>query len=146
MVDMRSAEVSREGSKLVGRAGHVGELASADQIDAYVGRRLRARRTELGVSQGRLGRQLGLTFSQVQKYEKGSNRIGAGRLYQLASILGVPVHYFFDGLEGRALEIQSRTDVPGIDEAARIQDLLARISDPNARKALLSLASSLTTS
>ena len=143
MVEMRFAEISRERPRPVGRVGHPEELASAGQIDAYVGRRLRARRTELGVSQGRLGRQLGLTFSQVQKYEKGSNRIGAGRLYQLASILDVPVHYFFDGLDGRALEIQSRMDVPGAEEAARIQDLFARISDPNARKALLSLASSM---
>ena len=73
----------------------------------------------------------------------GSNRIGAGRLYQLSSILGVPVHYFFDGLEGRALEDPSKPDHPGAEEAARIQDLYGRITDANARKALLSLASSM---
>ena len=73
---------------------------TASEIDAHVGRRMRQRREALGVSQGRLGRHLGLTFSQVQKYEKGTNRIGAGRLYLLADFLGVPVQYFFEGLEG----------------------------------------------
>ena len=73
---------------------------SASEIDAYVGNRMRKRREALGISQGRLGRHLGLTFSQIQKYEKGSNRIGAGRLYQIAAFLGVPPSYFFEGLEG----------------------------------------------
>lgn len=143
MVEMGFSEMSPARPMPNGGAGHAGELGAADQIDAYVGRRLRARRTELGVSQGRLARQLGLTFSQVQKYEKGSNRIGAGRLYHLAAILDVPVHYFFDGLEGRAPEVERRADVPAAEEAARIQDLFSRIADPNARKALLSLASTM---
>ena len=73
---------------------------TASEVDAHVGQRIRQRRESLGVSQGRIGRHLRLTFSQVQKYEKGSNRIGAGRLYLLADFLGVPVHYFFEGLEG----------------------------------------------
>lgn len=60
---------------------------------------MRRRREALGISQGRLGRHLGLTFSQIQKYEKGTNRIGAGRLYQIASFLGVPPSHFFEGLE-----------------------------------------------
>lgn len=62
---------------------------------------MRQRREALGISQGRLGRHLGLTFSQIQKYEKGTNRIGAGRLYQIAGFLGVPPSHFFDGLEGQ---------------------------------------------
>ena len=60
---------------------------------------MRRRREALGISQGRLGRHLGLTFSQIQKYEKGTNRIGAGRLYQIAAFLGVPPGYFFAGLD-----------------------------------------------
>ena len=69
---------------------------SASEIDAYVGMRMRRRREALGVSQGRLGRHLGLTFSQIQKYEKGTNRIGAGRLYQIAGFLGVAPSHFFE--------------------------------------------------
>ena len=65
------------------------------------GQRMRRRREALGISQGRLGRHLGLTFSQIQKYEKGTNRIGAGRLYQIAAFLGVPPSYFFEGLDER---------------------------------------------
>ena len=73
---------------------------SANEIDAHVGLQMRKRREALGISQGRLGRHLGLTFSQIQKYEKGTNRIGAGRLYQIASFLGVPPSHFFEGIDG----------------------------------------------
>ena len=72
---------------------------SKREIDAFVGRRIRMRREALGISQTRLGEHLGITFSGVQKYERGLNRIGAGSLYQIASFLGVPVSYFFRGLE-----------------------------------------------
>ncbi|MBB5222008.1 transcriptional regulator with XRE-family HTH domain [Amaricoccus macauensis] len=62
---------------------------------------MRRRRESLGISQGRLGRHLGLTFSLIQKYEKGTNRIGAGRLYQIAGFLGVAPSHFFEGLDGQ---------------------------------------------
>ena len=68
-------------------------------IDIHVGNRVRQRRTLLGLSQEKLAGALDLTFQQVQKYERGANRIGAGRLYQLARALEVPVTYFFDDLE-----------------------------------------------
>ena len=67
-------------------------------VDAHVGRRVRLRRTMLGMTQTKLGEALGLTFQMVQKYEKGSNRIGASRLYELSKVLGVPVSYFFDDM------------------------------------------------
>src|SRR4051812_42442557 len=67
-----------------------------DPTDVHVGVRVRLRRTLLGMSQERLGDALGLTFQQVQKYERGANRIGASRLFQLSHILDVPVSYFFD--------------------------------------------------
>ncbi len=70
----------------------------ARPVDAHVGRRVRLRRTLLGMSQEKLGRELGLTFQQVQKYERGTNRIGASRLYQLSEILDVPVSFFFDDM------------------------------------------------
>jgi transcriptional regulator with XRE-family HTH domain len=66
-------------------------------IDKYVGSRVRMRRMMLGMSQEKLGNALGLTFQQVQKYEKGTNRIGASRLQQISNILQVPVAFFFDG-------------------------------------------------
>ena len=69
-------------------------------VDAYVGQRLRQRRTLLGLSQEKLGEAIGVTTQQIQKYETGSNRIGAGRLYQLSQALQVPVSYFFEGLGG----------------------------------------------
>jgi len=68
-------------------------------FDAHVGQRVRLRRTLLGMSQERLGDALELTFQQVQKYERGANRISAGTLYRLAQILDVPISFFFDGIE-----------------------------------------------
>src|SRR5258708_25233339 len=65
-------------------------------IDVHVGARLRLRRTMLGLSQEKLGEAIGLTFQQVQKYERGANRIGASRLHDLSRVLDVPVSFFFD--------------------------------------------------
>lgn len=66
--------------------------------DKYVGSRIRLRRTLLGYSQEKLADALGITFQQVQKYENATNRVGASRLYDIAQVLGVPVSYFYDGL------------------------------------------------
>ena len=71
-----------------------------NSIDTHVGRRLRMRRMMLGMSQEKLGEAFGLTFLQVQKYEKGANRMGASRLQQAAQILGVSVPFFFEGAPG----------------------------------------------
>ena len=68
----------------------------ANPMDVHVGTRVRLRRMLLGMSQEKLGEHLGLTFQQVQKYEKGVNRIGASRLFDLAKVLGVPVQFFYD--------------------------------------------------
>lgn len=73
-------------------------MRSADDIDIHVGKQLRFRRNALGLSQGDIAKELGLTFQQIQKYEKGQNRIGAGRLYRIASILAVSVAYFYEGI------------------------------------------------
>jgi transcriptional regulator with XRE-family HTH domain len=67
----------------------------ANEIDAHVGSRLRLRRLLLGISQEKLGGALGLTFQQIQKYERGANRVGASRLFDLSRVLDVPVSYFF---------------------------------------------------
>lgn len=70
---------------------------SPNPTDIVVGQRLRMRRVMLGLSQEQVGEAVGLTFQQVQKYERGANRIGASRLYDLSHILDVPVNYFFEG-------------------------------------------------
>jgi len=73
-------------------------MSTPDPIDIHVGSRVRMRRTLLGMSQEKLGNALGLTFQQIQKYERGANRIGSSRLFKLSQILDVPVNYFFDDM------------------------------------------------
>jgi transcriptional regulator with XRE-family HTH domain len=68
-------------------------------VDIYVGKRLRQRRTLLGMSQDNLAKEVNITFQQIQKYERGTNRIGASRLYEFSKILGVKADYFFEGFE-----------------------------------------------
>jgi transcriptional regulator with XRE-family HTH domain len=75
-------------------------------IDVHVGSRVRLRRTLLGMSQEKLGEAIGLTFQQVQKYERGANRIGASRLFDLSRVLDVPVAYFFEDMSS---EVAART-------------------------------------
>ncbi len=70
-------------------------------VDVHVGARVRARRTLLGMTQTDLGDAIGMTFQQVQKYENGKNRIGAGRLFKLSQVLDVPVNYFFDDMPAK---------------------------------------------
>jgi transcriptional regulator with XRE-family HTH domain len=82
-------------------------------IDAHVGMRVRLRRMLLGMSQEKLGEHLGLTFQQVQKYEKGVNRIGASRLFDLSRVLGVPVQFFYDEAPSDLVE---ETLAPGFAE------------------------------
>lgn len=98
--------------------------ANPNSVDVHVGSRVRLRRTLLGMSQKKLGNALGLTFQQVQKYERGTNRIGSSRLYVLSRILDVPVSFFFDDM---AQEIA--VGQPGFAEAAQVlfdQDNLAK--------------------
>ncbi len=72
---------------------------ACDNIDIEIGKRVRQARVAAGLTQTKLADQLGITFQQVQKYEKGVNRIGGGRLYKIAHILGVKITYFFDDVE-----------------------------------------------
>ncbi|HET7594600.1 MAG TPA: helix-turn-helix domain-containing protein [Stellaceae bacterium] len=84
-------------------------------IDVHVGTRVRLRRTLLGMSQEKLGDALGLTFQQVQKYERGANRIGASRLYDLSRVLDVPVSFFFDDIKAETVEAAHAE--PGLRES-----------------------------
>jgi len=93
-------------------------VAKPNPIDVHVGKRLRLRRTLLGMSQERLGDLLGLTFQQVQKYERGVNRIGSSRLYELGQILDVPVSFFFDDMVGSRLPGSVQGPLPGLAEHA----------------------------
>ena len=92
-------------------------------IDVHVGTRMRMRRQLINMSQERLGELLGITFQQVQKYEKGSNRISASRLFYSAKTLGVPVQFFFDGLPGVDAE-------GGFSEASKGDEFVATMMTP----------------
>lgn len=125
-------------------------MRSADEIDAHVGSQLRQRRIALGLSQGQVAEGLGLTFQQVQKYEKGQNRIGAGRLYRLAAILAVPVGYFYEGIsedgadpqEPAMQEDDARTFAASAEGRA-VFSAFHRIKDPAIRRQLIELVETL---
>ena len=104
-------------------------------VDVHVGGLVRQRRTFLGMSQTNLGESLGVTFQQVQKNERGTNRIGASRLYQLSLIFGVPVTDFFEGLEDKTSG-RSPDDVMARRETMELVRAYYRIRDPKVRDAL----------
>lgn len=79
-------------------------MSNPHPVDVHVGRRLRLKRTILGMSQESVGKQIGVTFQQIQKYERGINRMGASRLYDFAKALSVPVSYFFEGYGDYAMD------------------------------------------
>jgi len=81
-------------------------------VDVHVGNRIRLRRTLMGLSQEKLGEALGLTFQQIQKYERGANRVGASRLYDLAQVLDVPIGFFFDDMQEARPSAPSSTPQP----------------------------------
>lgn len=128
----------------------------ANMIDTHVGARLRLRRMLLGMSQEKLGEQLGLTFQQVQKYEKGVNRVGASRLFDLAQVLGVPVQYFYDELDpesvdhnGHARGFGERSnetyvvDFLSTREGLELNKAFTRVTDPKVRRAIIDLVRTL---
>lgn len=123
---------------------------SPNPIDVHVGSRVRLRRLLIGMSQDKLGEELGVTFQQVQKYERGANRIGASRLYQISVVLDVPVTFFYEGIKGRPL-----TGVAEDEQTAFVQDFInspegvslaaafTRIQDPRVRRRVLELVRTL---
>ncbi len=125
-------------------------------IDVHVGSRVRLRRTLLGMSQEKLGEAIGLTFQQVQKYERGANRIGASRLFDLSRVLDVPVSFFFDDMPAEAAASHVDDDEDGAvseerssggyepDPMAKRETLelvraYYKINDPSVRKRLFEL-------
>src|SRR3546814_18172810 len=91
----------------------IGKARQAHPVDVHVGGRVRLRRVFLGYSQEKLANALGLTFQQIQKYERGANRISASKLYELSRILSVPVTYFFEGVESEAEAGNAAGQEPG---------------------------------
>jgi transcriptional regulator with XRE-family HTH domain len=117
-------------------------------IDTHVGSRVRLRRMMQGMSQEKLGEHLGITFQQIQKYEKGTNRIGASRLQHIASVLQVPVSFFFEDAPGGASADsgfgESRsgdfvTEFLSSAEGLQLNKAFARIKDPKLRRRIVDL-------
>ena len=128
----------------------VSRTGKPNPIDIHVGSRVRQRRTLLGLSQGKLGEAVGLTFQQIQKYERGANRIGASRMYALSRVLDVPVAFFFEempseitGKGGPAEGVKEEFDPLAKRETLELVRAYYRIKDPNVRKRLYDLVKGL---
>ena len=121
-----------------------------DPVDVEVGHRIRIERLARGLSQTALANQLGVTFQQVQKYEKGVNRVGAGRLTKIAEVLGVPVGTFFSGKEMLESEPSRSGDEPSplklltVSGAFRLLRAYAEIEDANLRRSIVDLVEQIT--
>ncbi len=123
-------------------------------IDVHVGSRVRLRRTMLGMSQDKLGEALGLTFQQIQKYEKGVNRIGASRLFEISKILNIPLQFLFDDYdadtgisygfaENNDVDSGAMMDLLNSAEGVQLCKYFSEINDSKVRKRVLELVKSL---
>jgi transcriptional regulator with XRE-family HTH domain len=118
-----------------------------DPIDKHVGSRVRMRRMMLAMSQEKLGDALGLTFQQVQKYEKGTNRIGASRLQQISRILQVPIEFFFEGAPhvhgsgngGQVASVNYVSEFLATSEGLSLVKAFTQIRDPKLRRRIVDL-------
>lgn len=137
-----------------------------DLVDKHVGRRLRVRRSLLGMSQEKLADAIGVTFQQIQKYERGANRVSAGRLLKFSEVLDVPVNYFYEEMDGERASAKiasgfSDNDQDGFDTGAANKkspdgDIMSQretldlvrayysVSDPKRRKDILKFIKSMT--
>ena len=125
---------------------------SPNPIDIHVGSRVRLRRMMLGMSQEKLGEALGITFQQIQKYEKGTNRISASRLQQITEVLDAPVSFFFEEAPAEANETVGGMRETGTDfvmdvmsttEGLQLNRAFARVSDPAVRRRIVDLVKAL---
>ena len=123
-------------------------IKAPNPVDKYVGSRVRMRRIMLGMSQEKLGEALGLTFQQVQKYEKGTNRIGASRIQQISGILQVPVSFLFEGGPGGNLGADGSSeaaspayvsDFLATSEGLALTKAFTRIKGPKLRRRIVDL-------
>lgn len=123
-----------------------------DEIDVHVGSRVRLRRMIIGMSQEALGQAVDLSFQQIQKYEKGGNRIGAGRLYRIAKVLGAPIQFFFDEYDAPAAAAtgfaedglaDSVTALLHSPEGVQLCRYFSSIKDPQVKRRVLDLVRSI---
>jgi transcriptional regulator with XRE-family HTH domain len=135
---------SIEGAALTGsRDGVRKRRAGAEDVE--IGRKIRALRLERGLSQSGLAEAIGLTFQQVQKYEKGANRVSAGRLQQIADVLNVPVTYFYSGMGAKAKKDAAPSGIAFLQTkgALRLLRAYTEIGSRTTKYALVVLAESL---
>lgn len=121
---------------------------TANALDRRIGQRVRARRLEIGMSQERLAELLGITFQQVQKYEKGVNRIAASRLFDISSALDLPVGSFFEGVLGRGPGVAEESeryvdDALATPEGVQLMALFASIKNVKVRRRVVELVKAL---
>ena len=143
------------------RRGRRGRRAGPHPVDIHVGSRVRMRRTLLGMSQEKLGNALALTFQQVQKYERGANRVGASRLFEISQILDVPISFFFEemapetaALTPHSVDASGTAGGPAVfepDPLAKRETLelvraYYRIGDPRVRKRMFELTKAVASS
>jgi transcriptional regulator with XRE-family HTH domain len=117
-------------------SGRMASKGFPNPIDVHVGQRVRQRRTLLGMSQEKLAEAIGLTFQQVQKYERGANRVGSSRLFDLARVLDVPIAYFFEDMEAN-VAAKSPSRLMGVSES-KLQPYSVE-PDPLAKRETLEL-------
>ena len=111
-------------------------------VDSHVGLRIRMRRKEMGVSQERLAESLGITFQQVQKYERGANRVSASKLWEIATALRTPVSYFYDGLSDResaAAQRNAAQDFLLSTDGIELMAAFPRITEASVRRKIIEL-------
>ena len=123
---------------------------SSHPVDKHVGAKLKARRNLIGMSQDELAKEVDLTYQQIQKYESGTNRIGASRLFEFSKILKVAVDYFFEGIEGKRAKGFAETgqaefegpdqDIMNKRETYNLVRAYYNIQDPNLRQQILEMA------
>jgi transcriptional regulator with XRE-family HTH domain len=134
--------------RLVDGAPVMASKKQPNPIDIHVGSRVRLRRMMLGMSQEKLGESLGITFQQIQKYEKGTNRIGASRIQHISRVLSVPVSFFFDGAPGMNSEQPRVTDAEppnylvdflATTDGIQLNKAFVRIKDAKLRRRVIDL-------
>lgn len=165
MLDTIPVTIDRRVTEM-GKRREGGDDGAPSPIDVHVGARIRKRRMALGMSQEKLGDALKLTFQQIQKYERGANRVGASRLYELCRVFDVTADFFFEGLpnfevgEGfhafkkawPSADVFAETQAPFGDESgpdretAELVRAYARITDPRVRERVLDLVRSISLS
>ena len=138
-----TTELEQDGPNLaVTSLADGGRVDGPHPVDSHVGLRIRMRRKEMGVSQERLAESLGITFQQVQQYERGANRVSASKLWEIATALRTPVSYFYDGLSDResaAAKRDAAQDFLLSTEGIELMAAFPRITEASVRRKIVEL-------